>query len=162
MVRGRSLALLFVITMSGVVGCADAGPKQQLVIGDSGACGDAFFWGVADGGTAVTISADVKDRSRTSATTVEFSVPSQKVDVQILNLDDPNFCNDLGPLPPTQAPGRDPVSGSGLITVGPSVDSAKACGRVVGEVVLTGLEAEDGTTFAPIRIESDSIGCYAG
>jgi hypothetical protein len=27
---------------------------------------------------------------------------------------------------------------------------------------LTGLEAEDGTTFAPIRIESDSIGCYAG
>jgi len=42
---------------------------------------------------------------------------------------------------------------------GPDRDS---CGTVSGTLELTGLEAEDGTTFAPIRVTSDSIGCYAG
>jgi hypothetical protein len=35
-------------------------------------------------------------------------------------------------------------------------------GPVNGSLIIEGPEAADGTTFTPIRIESDRIGSYAG
>jgi hypothetical protein len=163
MAKSQMVVLLAFLTMGGLAACQDASVETELVISESGACGDSFFWGLAgDSNTAVTVDTDLRDRSPSQATTVTFSVPSKKVKVEILDVEDPNFCDDLGPPPPSQAVGRDPVTGSGVITVGPALDPVKACGQVEGDLTLTGLRAEDGTTFAPIHITSNDIGCYAG
>jgi hypothetical protein len=163
MVKRRTAALLVLITMGGVVACDDTSGGSDLILSKSGGCGDVLFWGFAhDAKTAITIHTEVGQRSASHPTTVNFSVPSTKVSVQILDLDNPNFCSDLGPPPPQQAAGRKPVNGRGTITVGPAVDPTRACGQVEGELTLTGLQAADGTTFAPIRISSTDVGCYAG
>jgi hypothetical protein len=56
------------------------------------------------------------------------------------------------------------VAGEGTIRLDPALPGPDlmGCGSVSRELELTGLEAEDGTTFAPIRVRSDSIGCYSG
>jgi hypothetical protein len=98
--------------------------------------------------------------------TQEFVLPDAAVAVEVLEGEgmQMNFCTDVvnGSAEPRQRQGA--VAGAGTIRLDPALPGhdPMGCGSVSGELELTGLEAEDGTTFAPIRVRSDSIGCYAG
>ena len=51
-----------------------------------------------------------------------------------------------------------------MIHLGPTESSGTSgCDKTThGTLRLAKLKAEDGTRFAPIKIASDKIGCYAG
>lgn len=136
----------------------------ELTAGDG--CGDASFWGMArtdSGEIAVSVSIEARDRSTVDPTTWDFVVPDAGVTVEILQGQylETYFCNDVrvGSEPARQGA----VAGAGTITLDPRPEvPAARCGSVSGELELTGLVAADGTAFAPIRITTDSIGCYSG
>ena len=140
-------------------------PPVELTAGD--ACGDAWFWAATGSGDiAVTVSIDAVDRSSAEAMAHDFVLPDGSVAVEVLEGQgmQQNFCTDVvnGSARPRQRQGA--VAGEGTIRLDPLPQGLDpvGCGSVSGELELTGLEAEDGTTFAPIRVRSDSIGCYSG
>ena len=140
-------------------------PPVELTAGD--ACGDAWFWAATGSGDiAVTVSIDAVDRSSAEVMTKDFVVPDGSVSVEVLEGQGmrQNFCTDVvnGSARPRQR--QEAVAGEGTIRLDPLPQGLDpvGCGSVSGELELTGLEAEDGTTFAPIRVRSDSIGCYSG
>ena len=140
-------------------------PPVELTDGD--ACGDAWFWAATDSGDiAVTVSIDAVDRSSVTALAQEFVLPHAAVSVEVLEGENlqRNFCTDVldGSAEPRERQGA--VAGEGTIRLDPLPPGLDpmGCGSVSGELELTGLQAADGTTFAPIRVRSDSIGCYSG
>lgn len=162
------------------VGATDATPETQEDPGTSstapgvrdvlltkwGACGEAFFWATNEtGNVAVTVQIDVRKRAPNEQTTVKFSVPDPDVTVKILggkNLAK-NQCTDL--IDPAAEPTatQAAASGQGAVVLGtPFPTDRPPCGDTSGSLVLTGLVGEDGITFAPVEVTSDSIGCYAG
>lgn len=132
---------------------------------DGAACGDAYFWvGTPAGDVAVAVTVEARDRSATDDTTIAFSVPDPEVAVTVLRGQDMarNVCTDVidGASEPTSSAAA--VAGEGEIVLGPvDPDGYESCGTR-GTLRLTGLEAPDGTTFAPIEVTSDEIGCYSG
>ena len=75
-----------------------------------------------------------------------------------------NFCTDMLDAASEPKVRQDAVAGQGTITLEPMPEGpdSLSCGSVSGELELTDLEADNGTTFAPIRVTSDSIGCDSG
>ncbi len=129
-----------------------------------GACADAFFWAsTPSGDVAVTVTVEARDRSTTEPTTIPLSLPQPDATVEVLRGQGMsiNFCNDvLDPsAEPTETLGA--VAGEGQILLDPNAGPSEG-EPVTGTLSLDGLEAEDGTTFAPIGVTSDSIGFYAG
>ena len=141
-------------------------PSPPVELTDGDACGDASFWAATDSGDiAVTVSIDAVDRSSAEALTQDFVLPDAAVSVEVLEGRgmSQNFCTDVvnGSAWPRERQGA--VAGEGTIRLDPlPPGEPMGCGSVSGDLELTGLEAEDGTTFAPIRVRSDSIGCYSG
>jgi hypothetical protein len=159
--------LLCMLALAGVVACGDDQARSPLELTAGGACGDAYFWATTDSGdVAVTVSTDARNRSQVETTTLEFVVPESRVTVEVLEGENlaRNFCTDVldGASEPQSR--QQAVAGEGTITLDPVPEGPDSfsCGSVSGELELTGLEAENGTTFAPIRVTSDSIGCYSG
>jgi hypothetical protein len=146
--------------------CQDDDPAAtEVVLAESGACGDVFVWlATAAGEQAAIVQVDARDRSAERLTTIEFSLPDPAVRVQILRGEDlsKNFCTDVIDRASQPSDTQGAVSGAGTITLTPALEDTVACGE--GEVTLTldGLEAEDGTTFAPVDVRSTGIGCYSG
>lgn len=158
---------LCVVALVGLVACGEDQASSPLELTAGEACGDAYFWATIESGdVAVTVTIEARDRSRVVATTREFVVPDATVEVQLLegkNLGR-NFCTDLPDAASEPQSRHKAIAGEGTITLDPAPQSPDpfSCGMVSGELELTGLKAEDGTMFAPIRVTSDSIGCYAG
>jgi hypothetical protein len=155
----------------GVLALAACGGEErpvELTAGD--ACGDAFFWAATDSGdVAVTVRIDARDRPPNEPTTREFALPDPAVVVEVLEGRDlqANFCNDVLSTASEPRTRQGASAGEGTIRLGPTtpVDpdySGFGCGGAPGDLELSGLEAEDGRTFAPIRVTSNSIGCISG
>ena len=128
------------------------------------ACADAYFWAASDSGDiAVTLFVDARDRSHDEATTLQFALPDPAIEVKILRGEDlsANFCTDVLSRASHPESRQAATAGGGKITLDPTSEGT-TCGAVTGELELNGLVAQDGTNFAPIRVTSDSIGCYAG
>ncbi len=163
----RPLLLLLVLGPACSGACGDEQPRSLVELPTGGGCGEAYVWAATDSGDiAVTVSVEARDRSRTEPTTTRFSVPGDAVEVRILEGRDlpRNLCTDLIDVDSQPRNSQDAVAGKGTITLDPAPDGpdSASCGTVSGVLELTGLEAQDGTTFAPIRVATDSIGCYAG
>jgi hypothetical protein len=139
-------------------------PAAKVVLSQSGACGDAFFWAVTPDGTrAVTVTVEVRQRSHTAPTTIEFTVPDPLVKIEIQRGRGlaGALCSDVINTQTWHVDSRDyGVMGSGRLEVDPPL-AASHCGAQ-GRLRLDGLVASDGTRFAPIDIRTKSIGCYAG
>jgi hypothetical protein len=166
-VRLLTRLLLVAVTLAGLAACGEDRASSPLELMAGGACGDAYFWATTDSGdVAVTVAIEARDRPRDAPTTRDFVVPDATVKVEVLQGENlgRNFCTDLPDAASEPQSRRGAVAGEGTITLGPAPEGADSfsCGTVAGELELTGLEADDGTTFAPIRVTSDSIGCYAG
>jgi hypothetical protein len=164
--RSSTIALFcMTVGIGGLVGCNDQGPEAPVALPNGDACGDAYFWAATDSGdVAVTVTVEARDRSHREATTLEFVIPDPAVEVEVLSGEQlsRNFCTDL-PSSASEPQHRQPATaGEGTITLDPAPKGSAACGAVTGELQVDGLVAQDGTRFAPIRISSDSIGCYAG
>ena len=72
------------------------------------------------------------------------------------------MCNDVIDVSTHALESRDPaVEGSGRVTLAPAAAGPNPCGSH-GSLRLEGVTAPDGARFAPIDIETDSIGCSAG
>jgi hypothetical protein len=131
-----------------------------------GACGEAYFWATTEtGDLAVTVSVDARDRSHEAPTTIDVAVPDAAVEVEILRGHDlaRNFCTDVIDAASEPEDRQPAQAGRGQITLDPAPDDLGAsCGDLGGELRLDGVIAEDGTTFAPITVTSDAIGCYSG
>jgi hypothetical protein len=128
---------------------------------------DVEFWAATSSGDlAVQVSLDVTDRSSDSASTSEFVLPDDAVRVQVLEGTDlpRNFCTDAIDSAFQPKRRRSAKAGTGFITVEPPTPAGSnpACGSVAGQLTLTGLVADNGTTFAPITVHSRSVGCYSG
>lgn len=175
--RRLTRPLFCVLAFVGVVGCgadqasSPPAPNEressplELTVGD--ACGDAYFWAVTDSGdVAVTVSMKARGRSLVEATALEFSVPSAAATVEVLEGENlaRNFCTDMLDAASEPKVRQDAVAGQGTITLEPMPEGpdSLSCGSVSGELELTDLEADNGTTFASIRVTSDSIGCDSG
>lgn len=162
--RSPLFCALAVLVLSG---CGPGRPSSPVLLTAGDGCGDVYFWAATDSGDiAVTVSLEARGRSSDKATTLEFVLPSPTVAVEVLDGDhlDRNFCTDVfdGDAEPRRRQAA--VSGTGTVTLDPLPEGpdSVSCGSVAGELELRDLEAEDGTLFAPIRVSSDSIGCYSG
>lgn len=164
-------AALFVALL-GLAACGDdeatESRSSEVVLSEGEACGDVYFWAASESGdVAVIVMVDARDRSTTEPTTIELALPDPTVVVEVLEGEDlsRNFCTDVIDLASEPQGRQHAVAGEGTITLGPAPEgpsSYRSCGTVSGELVLDGLVTEDGTTFAPIAVSSDSIGCYSG
>ena len=159
--------LFWVLVLLGLGGCGPGRPSSPVVLTAGDACGDVYFWAATKSGDiAVTVSFEARGRSGDEATTLGFVLPSPTVAVEVLEGDrlDRNFCTDVldGGAEPRRRQAA--VSGKGTVTLDPLPEGpdSVSCGSVAGELELRDLQAEDGTLFAPIRVSSDSIGCYSG
>ncbi len=153
-----------VVLLAGLVAC---GGEEPVELTEGDACGDAFFWAATGSGdVAVTVAVDARDRSPADAMTRDFGVPEAGIVVEVLEGENlqRNFCNDVLDTSAEPRDRQEAVAGEGAIRLDPTLlgSDLPHCGSVSGVLELTGLEAEDGTTFAPIRVASDSIGCYSG
>lgn len=146
-------------------------PEQEIELTRSGGCGDAYLWAATeDGRLAVTVNTDLRDRSTTEPTTLAVDLPDPEIEAVVLRAPGDltvNFCVDL--LEPESEPTSTVAvtAGTGEIVIdavdperGP--DSLAGCGDTTARAELAGVEAEDGTTFAPVTIVAEGIGCYAG
>ena len=174
--RLRPLALSFAVAVGGLVGCQGENSSSVEPVGsvssgvplpNGDACGDAYFWAASESDdVAVTLFLDERERSRDEVTTVVFALPDPNIEVAVLHGHDlsKNFCTDV--LVATSEPsGRQmATAGEGKVTLDPRPNDrdGAACGTITGELELSGLIAEDGTTFVPFEVTSDSIGCYSG
>lgn len=161
------LALAIVLT-PGLAACSDGRPDTtpapSIELDQSGACGDTYFWAANEtGDIAVTITVDARTRSDHAPTVIEFERPDDGLTIEVLRGSDlpRNFCNDVIDLDSEPTSTMPATAGSGEIVLEPPIDAANGCGST-GSVRADGLTAQDGTTFEPIAITSDSIGCYAG
>jgi hypothetical protein len=158
--RRWSLLALAVSTMAGN-GCSESRqPPPPVDLTRTGACADVFFWAAtASGDLAVTVTADARDRSTVDQTTIRVVPDGDDAAIEILQGENLhwNFCNDIisGQAEPTST--QSAASGSGVLKLDP-----RQPGLVSGSLIITDLEAEDGTIFAPIEVHSDRIGFYAG
>lgn len=140
-------------------------PPGTIELTNSGACADAFFWAESESGEiAVTVYVEAFARSAEGPTTISLALPDPDIDVEILTGRDLslNFCTDLpdsGSNPVTRVT---PVAGTGEIMLDALLPLTEACGSTTGTLRLEGLMTGNGATFAPIEIESNMIGCYAG
>lgn len=164
--RALTRTMVFV-ALVGLGACSDDQQRSPLELTAGDACGDAYFWATTGSGSvAVTVRIDARDRSTTEVTTEAFTLPDPAVEVEVLEGRDlgRNFCNDVIDTASEPRARQGAVAGEGTITLDPALEGLDpfGCGSISGQLDLTGLEAEDGTTFAPIRVSSDSIGCYAG
>jgi hypothetical protein len=176
--------VLLVAAMAGLAACTSggsaAGPSEQPTVAPSipsdgtsvptlvkltegDACGDAFFWAATTSGDiAVVVRVDAHSRSKSVSTFYPLNEDdlSQVSVLQGEHLDR-NFCTDLivGNWEPTSR--QRVVAGTGEVGLAPAAGS-QGCGATQGTLNLQGLIAEDGTRFAPIRVESQNIGCVAG
>ncbi len=136
----------------------------ELIQGD--ACGEAYFWAAtASGDVAVTVSVDSRERSTDGPTTIKIDLPDPAVTVRVLRGDEmaANFCNDAIDIRSLPTSEQGATSGTGEIQLDPQAASGKLiCGSTRGTLRLIGLESADGTRFAPIEVDSQGIGCYAG
>lgn len=151
------------------VGCtSSSAPPTDLSLPDSGGCGDAYFWAAtADGDVAVTVYADLRSRSASDSTTLEFTIPDETVEIQILRGENlpRNFCTDLADMRSEPTSAAAATAGSGSIRLAPPAPCLSNGTDVVaaqGDLSLTDLVAEDGTKFAPVSVSTHYIGCYSG
>jgi hypothetical protein len=156
----QRIVLLLALALGGCGG--DGGADEPLVLSNGEACGEVFFWAATtDGSAAVTLYVDVRDR----AVATTYDLPDPAVTVEVLrgrNLPR-NFCTDV--LDSESEPtGRSSASAGRVeLEVSPSnAPGGPTCGSADGTVRVTGLVAEDGSTFAPFEVTSASIGCVAG
>jgi hypothetical protein len=153
-------------TTEGEGGTTTSPPDRGVVLTESGACGDAYFWATdASGDIAITVNVDAQDRSTSERTTIAFTVPDDEVEAQVLRGRDlaRNFCTDVIDTESQPASTTDAVAGQGEIILQPAPeDGAYSCGSTNGTLEMSGFEAEDGTRFEPVIVASDDIGCYAG
>jgi hypothetical protein len=163
--------LLCCLLVIGPSACAEGEESSQvsspLELTAGGACGDVFFWAATESGdAAVTVRVDAVDRSTTDDTVRQFVLPDPEVSVEVLKggVLTSNFCNDV--ISTSSEPVRryGVVAGEGSIRLDPALRDPVPYGHppVRGELELTGLVAEDGTAFAPIRVTSDWIGSQSG
>ena len=168
----RSLILALSCTIAAaLVACGGAATRgsdatttpEPVLLSRGDACGDAFFWAATESGDiAVTVAMEATNRSRRNSASIAFELPERSVEVQILSGSNlaANFCTDV-PSPESDPRERqDAAAGQGVITLDPA--TGNPCGSTQGELKLDHLVAQDGTTFTPIFVTSDSIGCYAG
>jgi hypothetical protein len=159
--------LVCAVALASALGaCGDDGPPDEPVaLPDVRACGDAYLWaGSADGSIAVVARVDARDRSSTEDTTITFTVPDPEVEVVVERGTDMgrNVCTDSidGRSEPTSSDAA--VAGEGTITLGPTdPEGFDSCGTR-GSLRLTGVEADDGTRFAPVDADVTTVGCYSG
>lgn len=107
----------------------------------------------------MTVRVEARNRSTVDRTTIDVVPGGDDSTIEIrrgTNLHW-NFCNDVISREAEPTATHSAVAGSGVAVLDP-----RRSGPVSGSVIIEGLEAVDGTTFAPIRIESDRIGSYAG
>jgi hypothetical protein len=171
MTRRLVCVLSIALLAAGLGACGSDSPARvtpvtrgntPVKLSETGACGEAFFWAANPEGTlAVTLTVEVRKRSTTAPTTIDFTVPDPRVNVEIergrgilgalcSDVITPSFHVDSRPVA---------VKGKGRVTVDPSL--AKGCGAK-GRMHLDGLVSRDGTRFAAIDVSTKSIGCYAG
>lgn len=158
---------LLCVLLAAPTACGDSRDTTTLEVTAGDACGDAFFWATTESGDlAVTVRIEAMHRSTTEETTWEFEVSDPDVAVEILEGEglSANFCNDVVSTSAEPRQRQAGVAGEGTITLQPALAGPDplGCGSVVGELELTGLQAADGTRFGPVRVTSDSIGCYSG
>lgn len=179
-------AAFLVAVVAGLAACTSGGsavePSDQTTVGPSiasgatndptlvrltegEACGDAFFWAATrNGETAVVVR--VEARSRSTSVSTSYPLNEEHLgQVAILHGKNlaRNFCTDLIVTNWEPTSRQEAVAGSGEILLAPtSRQIGKGCGRTAGSLSLDGLVAEDGTSFAPIRVGSQNIGCIAG
>ena len=160
--------LLGIAALAGIVSaCVGDEAASEVVLTSGDGCGDASFWATtAADDVAVTVHVDARDRSLLEPTTLEYVLPDPAVEVEILEGDglSRNFCTDA--IDSASEPQRRRLATAGEVTVTldppPGGPDVFGCGSVSGKLELHGIVAEDGTTFAPVTVTSDAIGCYAG
>ena len=169
----HATAAILITVLAAVSACSRGGsnaspePKEDVRLTVSGGCGDAFFWATTPkGDVAVTVSVEARDRTAEAPTTIDLDLPHPEA----ADEGPPgqglarNYCNDiiLADSKPTDT--QAVTAGTGSVTLDPPKDPGgyANCGTTSGRLRLRGLEAEDGTTFAPIDASTDQIGCYAG
>lgn len=159
--RARVWALLVVTSFAAVTGCSRSErPAAEVDLTRTGACADAFFWASTDSGdVAVTVTVDARNRSTEEPTTIAVNAEGSDATIEILRGENLhlNFCNDIVDPRSQPASSHHAVDGDGTIELDPH-----RSGMVRGSLRLDGLEADDGTRFAPIRVDSVKIGFYAG
>lgn len=107
----------------------------------------------------MTVRVEARQRSTVDRTTIDVVPGDGDATIEILrgtNLHR-NFCNDIISSEAEPTATLSAVAGSGVAILDP-----RRPGPVSGSLTIDGLAADDGTTFAPIRIDSDRIGSYAG
>lgn len=143
---------------------SEAELRTQVELAKTGACGEALFWGVTSSGEiAVTVRIDVRSRSLERSTVMKVELPDPLVLVEVLEGHDlgRNFCTDVVDASAVPRSIERANVGRGEIVIEPPSASGAGCAGVRGALRLIGL-ATDRITFAPIDIESTSVGCYAG
>ena len=115
------------------------------------------------GDTAVVVSVEARSRSESVST----SYPLNEEDlsqVAVLHGEhlDRNFCTDLIVTNWEPTSRQAAIAGAGEIVLAPAPASGQGCGATPGSLRLEGLVAQDGTRFAPIRVQSQNIGCISG
>lgn len=147
---------------------AEALPNgSDVALTESGACGEAFFWAATPAGdVAVTVTVEADRRSSTERTTIPISLSDPAVIVEVLRGRQMtmNFCTDVisTDAQPTSTMAATAGEGEIVLDAAPPEGEYTACGSTRGSLRLTGLDAEDGTTFAPITLASETVGCYSG
>ncbi len=138
-------------------------PPPPIVLSKSGGCGEAFFWAANGAGTiAVTATVDVRPRSQSAPTSIEFAVPDPKVKVEVQrgrNLTQP-FCSDVITSEWHVDSRERATGGNGRIVVDPPLPAGH-CGSK-GRLHIGDLVTDAGTHFAALDVKTTSIGCYAG
>jgi hypothetical protein len=145
-------------------GCAgDDAHDEPLVLTDGDACGEAVFWAAtADGGTAVTVYVDTRERGAVAAT---YDLPDPAVTVEVLRGTDlpRNMCTDALDMRSEPTDRLEATAGRVEVEVTPSsAPGGPACGTADGTMRVIDLLAEDDTSFAPFEVTSAAIGCYLG
>jgi hypothetical protein len=165
----RSALLLAGTLAVATVASACTHKPEPVALSWSTACSEAWFGAANDTrDVAVSVTLDARERSTQEPTVIEFTVPDARVRIEVRKGRDAatDLCNDALETdyePPSR---QSAVAGRGRIVLDPlpAGSGPPPIGRcgVRGTLHLTGLVAEDGTTFAPIDVTSSSIGCYPG
>ncbi|HET6663256.1 MAG TPA: hypothetical protein VFG94_03325 [Acidimicrobiales bacterium] len=150
-----------------VTACGGDDEPSEVVLAGGDACGDALFWATtAADDVAVTVFVDAVERSSLEPTILEYVLPDPAVQIEIVEGEalSRNFCTDVIDAASEERSRQGVTEGEVTVTLDPASGAQDpfSCGSVSGKLELHGLVAEDGTTFAPVTVTSDAIGCYAG
>ena len=159
-------------TVSGTGSAVDSAPaatassaSAEVRITRGGGCGNALFWATsADLQAVVVVRADGSGRDAGRPTTIPFTLPDPDVRVDVYLGPDLQVgtCSDEEVPEDERSEPQGAAAGTGEIVLDPPADPDDADCGVTGQLEITGLVAEDGTTFGPISVTTDDIGCYAG